>query len=346
MKTQYVATHWRRLAGALVFLALTLPVSAGAQSSSMVSGEVTATQRETARGWVLEGRRLFAEKDYAAALERHMAAYRLVRAPTIGMEVARTQEAMGKWAEANATAVEVINLPAAADEPTVFADAREHARELLNRLMILVPALRIDVTPANLVVRVEIDGEPMTMPGQELSFRLNPGGHEVLVSAPGYFAARRTVALRQKERQTLALTLVPETVQAAHGPTRDELFSDANPAAPAPDKSRTPSTLGYVALGTAGVATLLGGITGTLAFTSKPNCPGGRCRADQRDEADESLLYGNIATVSFGVAIAAGAYGLWHLLSDDSQRAPSETLTRTRVTPVASGAMLELSGSF
>ena len=89
------------------------------------------------------------------------------------------------------------------------------------------------------------------------------------------------------------------------------------------------------------------GITGTLAFTSRPDCPNDRCRADQRDDADESLRYGNIATVSFGVAIAAGAYGLWDLLSNGSQSTPSsETVTRARVAPVASGALLELSGSF
>ena len=73
MKTHYSALHSNHIARALVLLALALPATASAQSPTPASSEVTATQRETARGWVVEGRKLFAQKDYGAALERHMA---------------------------------------------------------------------------------------------------------------------------------------------------------------------------------------------------------------------------------------------------------------------------------
>src|SRR5688572_56964 len=87
------------------------PPPASAPSAS------SPAQREMARAWVLEGRALFAQKSYGDALERFRAAYQLVRVPTVGIELARTQTALGKWAEANATAVEVMNLPRAVDEP-------------------------------------------------------------------------------------------------------------------------------------------------------------------------------------------------------------------------------------
>lgn len=350
MGIQCLALRPARSASALCLL-LSVGVPRAAFAEPGAPSAATATQRETARGWWQEGRELFEKKDYPAALERFTAAYGIVRVPTVGIELARTQAAMGKWVEANATAIEVINLPSPPDEPKVFAEARAHAKELMQRLTPLIPSLRINVAPVDIAVRVEIDGEPMTVPGRSLSFRLNPGGHELLVSAPGYLTARRTVALRQKEQQTVSVTLVPESTasppSADGGPSTNELFGEASPAGERPGPWSAPSTLGYIALGTAGVATLVGGITGTLAFTTLPSCPSGRCTANQRDDVDASLRYGNVATVSFGVAIAAGAYGLWELLAGGAaETAPSESLAGARVTPLSSGALLEVSGSF
>lgn len=343
----------RHLASALLLLLLPgQPRSARAQSPALAVAEASAAQKETARALVLEGRALAAAKDYPAALERHMAAYRLVRVPTVGMEVARTQEAMGKWVEANATAVEIINLPTAPHQPQVFADARQRARELLTRLTAAIPSLRIEITPAGVAnVRVEIDGEPANVPGQPLWFKLNPGGHELLVSAPGHLTARSTIALRQRDQQTLTITLVPEQPLREPAPATDELFGStpiASDQEPSDATQPALGTLGYVALGTAGVAALVGGVTGTLAFSRMPDCPEQRCRADQRDDAAASLRYGDIATVSFGVALAAGAYGLWELLSNGSaQSTPSrESQARAQVTPLSSGAVLELTGTF
>lgn len=343
--------HVRHTASALLLLlAPGQPSSALAQTAPTQEDELNASQRETARAWVVEGRALFKQRNYAAALDRHLSAYRLVRVPTIGMEVARTQEAMGKWVEANATAVEVINLPSTPNEPSVFAAARGSARELLKRLTPIIPALRVEVTPASAVARVEIDGVPMSVPGQQLSFKLNPGGHELLVSAPGYLTARHTVALRQEARETIAITLIPEklgTPELQERAPADDLFGDTT-AGSGTDSAPPSNTAAYVAFGAAGVAALVGGITGTLAFTTKPDCPDDRCWPDQRDDADASLRYGTIATVSVGVAIAAGAYGLWELLAHGSSVvAPADEVPATAiVTPIPSGALLELSGSF
>jgi hypothetical protein len=327
----------------------------------------TPTQRETARAWLHEGRRLFAQQDYAAALERFTAAYQLVHAPTVGIEIARSQEALGKWVEANATAAEVMSLPAAADEPAVFGVARGRAKELLTRLMPLVPALRLEVTPNDAAVHLEIDGENMPAPSRQLSFKLNPGSHELVVSAPGYAAVRRQITLLQQETQTLSIALVAEPHPAAPAgaePASATVDSAAPQAAAAPADARpAPATMpdpaatepgattsasptrGYIALGAAGVAALVGGYTGTLAFTGKPDCPNNHCRIDQRDEASASRRNGNIATISFGVAIVAGGYGLWELLRAAPERAAPGTSAGARVLPVRSGALLEISGA-
>jgi hypothetical protein len=338
---------------ALLLLSLALPRAAWSQPAPAPAStaEVSATQRETARAWAKEGSRLFDQKDYAGALERYSAAYRLVRAPTVGIKVAQTQEALGKLVEANATAVEVMNLPVAPDEPEVFASSRASARKLLERLTPLVPALRVDVTPRDAVARVSVDAEELLAVGGQLSFKLNPGKHELVVSAPGYRTVTRSLILREQDRHTAAITLTPEprpvaaSTPPAAAPSRSELRSSRSELEDTrPSASGTP-TLAYVALGTAGVATLVGSVTGILAFTTKPDCPNDHCFPEQRDDANASRRNGNVATVSFGVALVAGAYGLWELLSQHpestARRAPA---AEARLVPLPSGALLEYSG--
>lgn len=310
----------------------------------------SAAQRETARTWVLEGRHLFAARDYVAALERYTAAYQLVRVPTVGVEVARAQEALGQWVEANATAVEVINLPREAAEPQVFEQARSAAQDLLRSLTPRIPALQLQLTPASVVARVEIDGEDMPAAGGAMSFKLNPGAHQLRVSAPGYRTELRSATLAEQERQVLQVVLVPELEAALPGSSSAQVASPglsnvggANMA----ERGSGARTRGYVALGVAGVGAVLGSVTGVLAFHYKPDCPGDLCVAQQRDEADRSRRFGNVATVSFGVALVAAAYGGWELLFNaGSEQGESAAASGTRVglSPLEGGAALQLSG--
>lgn len=329
---------------------------------------VTASpaQRETARSWVTEGRELYAAGEYARALERFEGAWRLIRVPTTGIEVARAQLALGNWVEANAVAAEVANLPEVAHEPPVFQRARAEASELVLGLSPRVPALALEIAPARTAVRIEIDGAEMPSAGRELSFRLNPGDHRLRVSAPGYRTIEREVPLAERERRTLSLVLVPVSSAAAvvdgaaelpaPSPTTTSPVTTSSAAASPPasageggddDGARTRA---HVALVVAGAAALGGSVTGILAFTSKPSCPDDVCELDQRDDADSSRRFGTIATVSFGVALVAGAYGMWELL----HVAPPQNVGASSVrqgahpliVPRAAGATVEISGSF
>lgn len=309
--------------------------------------ERSAVQRETARAWVLEGRRLFAAQDYAAALERYAAAYQLVRAPTVGIEVARAQQALGKWVEANATAVEVINLPSSEAEPAVFGQARDAARQLLRSLTPRIPALQLEISPAAIDIEVAIDGEPMPFASGAMPFRLNPGTHEVQVHAPGFHAERRMVTLSEQEARVLSFVLLaeqPPTLVPAGEPAGSALAGVM-----AGDAGAGARTRGYVALSAAGAAALLGSVTGVLAFSSKPDCARDICAAELRDEAERSRSFGNVATVSFGVALVAVAYGGWELLlnarSDSGGRANTPVL-RAGVVAQGRGAALQLAGAF
>jgi hypothetical protein len=108
-------------------------------------------------------------------------------------------------------------------------------------------------------------------------------------------------------------------------------------------------TRGYVALGVAGAATVLGSVTGVMAFHHKPDCPGDICFTDQRGEADRSRRWGSVATVSFGVALVAVAYGGWELLFNAAPERSAGVAPRAAqagLAPLPGGALLQLSGAF
>jgi hypothetical protein len=354
-------------AATLLALSLALPRVASAQVSEQPAAAAPSPhQRETARAWVLEGRELFAQKEYAKALERFRGAYQLVRVPTTGIEVARAQAALGQWVEANASAVEVFNLPRAANEPEVYDVAREQARELRRGLAPRIPALRLDVTPQTADLQIQIDGSDMPRGSSGMSFKLNPGQHTIRVRAPGYREELRAFELAEKENRVLLIVLrsepagaLGEVASTGVPPSSQPAASDSTGAVPlaqpsgndAASVSAAAPARAWVALSVAGAAALVGSVTGVLAFTSKPSCPGDVCDPSLRDEADRSLLYGNVASVSFGVAVVAGAYGLYALLSNEAPSPsaaapPSRALLRPSLVPLRSGAVLHLAGNF
>src|SRR5262245_33776714 len=124
-------------------VALTLCCSL-ASLADVVQAQPSGSERETARALVGEGDRFFAAKDYANALARYSSAYRLVRAPTVGIEVAKAQAALGRLIEANTTLIDIINAPVQSNEPEVFKEARGTASDLSRRLSVRIPSVQVE----------------------------------------------------------------------------------------------------------------------------------------------------------------------------------------------------------
>lgn len=297
------------------------------------AAEVSASARANARRLVGEGDKLYAKQNYAQALERYAEAYRLMHVPTVGVEVVKAQEALGRILEAAQTAQEVSSLPRQANEPAVFGDARLQAAQDALRLNALTPTLLLDVAPRGVLFTVQIDG---VAPSGDSPFPVNPGSHRVRVSADGYENAELEVSLQQAERQTLTVTLFPvggatpaTSPPVAAGATAQPAAQPA-PAAPEPQPAhaqRTSSTrtLGWVGIGVAGVGVAAGTFAGISALSKKPDCPHDVCTPDQKQDIDSSKQLGHIADISFGVAIVAGALGVWALVAsaggDDGESA-------------------------
>jgi hypothetical protein len=276
--------------------------------------------RESARRLVLEGDAFSAQQDHAAALDRYQQAYRLVHVPTVGIEVMKAQQALGKLVDANATALEVAALPKQPNEPAVFDRARLQAAQVGLRLGAMIPTLWIDLAPRGLAHEVEIDGK---VPREEPPYHLDPGLHEVRLSARGYEPLQLQVNLLEAERQTLTATLFEEAQArpSASEPTASGSDGAANDAAAAMQAARDrrgdagARTLGWLGIGVAGLAAGVGSFAGISALQTKPDCPANVCAPSQREDIDSSKRMGVVANVSFGVAIVAGGLGLWQLLS-------------------------------
>jgi hypothetical protein len=339
---EFVATGMRRTKGlkrGLSSGSLLLAISLAATPVALAprragAAEVSASARANARRLVGEGDKFYAKQNYAQALERYAEAYRLMHVPTVGVEVVKAQEALGKILEAAQTAQEVSSLPRQANEPAVFGDARLQAAQDALRLNALTPTLLLDVAPRGVLFSVQIDG---VAPRGSSPFPVNPGSHRVHVSADGYQGIEVDVLLQAAERQTLTVTLFPiaeATAAAAPPPMSAEARPAAEraPAQPAPAPAHKPSstrTLGWVGMGVAGVGVAAGTFAGITALTTKPDCPHDICTPDQKQDIDSSKQMGHIADISFGVAIVAGALGIWALASsagaDDGEGAAASS---------------------
>jgi hypothetical protein len=194
---------------------------------------------------------------------------------------------------------------------------------------------------------VQIDG---VAPSGDSPFPVNPGSHRVRVSADGYENVELEVALQQAERQTLTVTLFPlggaPAAAAAPPPAAGaeaKAAAEPAPAQPAPARQTSSTrTLGWVGIGVAAVGVAAGTFAGISALSKKPDCPQDICTPDQKQDIDSSKQMGHIADVSFGVAIVAGALGIWALVSSAGTD-DGESAAASRREPEASGGRVRLS---
>jgi len=321
----------RSATGRVAALALSVCVAA---STIVVAPRVARaadsakSERAEARRLVLEGDGFYEQQSYAQALERYVQAYGIVHVPTVGIEVVKAQKALGKLVEAAQTAREVSALPQAPGEPAVFDQARLQAARDVLALSERTPTLLLDVAPRGVLFMVQIDG---VSPAGQAPFSLNPGVRHVRVSAEGYQTVELDVPLQEAERQTLSVSLIAndtagKAVSGAGatpaGAARVSPVAVPPPPVEAAQGGSSKRTLGWVGIGVAGVGVAAGTIAGISAFSTKPDCPNDVCSPSQRDDIQTSKTLGYIADVGFGVAIVAGALGIWALVTSSPGNEP------------------------
>jgi hypothetical protein len=287
--------------------------------------EPTAAERETARSLMDEADTLRAKGELWRALERYEAAHQLVRAPTSGIEVARTQAALKRLVEACATAIEVANSAASPHEPEVFARARVEAQVMVDELRPRIPSLTVYVEPIGLGYELSLDGMAVPEAARGLPYKLNPGAHALVVQAPGYRPVSEHVTLDEAQRMELRVRLVPNPPPPKLAVRPPEV--DRDPRAERERRviakleaaNEAGRTRGYVALGLGGAVLATGIAAGIVAIVetdqAKQRCIENRCPPSVQGDLDRTNVIANVANVTLPLGILGVAYGLFELLT-------------------------------
>lgn len=314
--------------------------------------EPSATEKETARSLMDEGDRLLAKGELTPALKRYRAAHQIMGVPTTGIEVAQVQEKLGLLVEARATAIEVAHSAPSPREPAVFAEARSAAAELASRLEARIASVTIEIGPPEADTTTKIGETVVPQVALGLPYKVNPGKHVLVVTAPGYTLQEMNFEVAEGEERVLRMLLArdnsvppgpgveeqpPAPEPLAEGSAGDGARLDTGDAASAGSiQTRT-----WVAFGVAAAAGLVGGGAGVYSLIqtndAKSRCDGNVCPANVRDTIDGAKTMAWVANIGLGVAVLAAGYGVYTLLSADDGPAPTQGHVR-QVKPHQSAA--------
>jgi hypothetical protein len=283
------------------------------------------SDRETARNLMDEGDKKRDSGDTKGALAAYEKADAIMKVPTTGIEVARTQIALGKLLEARETLNRVSKFPAKAGEPAPFRDARKQAdtlnADLANRIpsVVVVPANTEPGQPST----INIDGEDIPAAVASVPRKINPGTHVATVKS-GKLEKKVEFVVAEKENKTVDVDFKDQV--AAPPPS---------PAPPPPKAAETgPSTGKMLMFGGFGLAALgagVGAVTGLMSISKtgsiKDHCKEDKGTSDQADAIDSAKLLGNVSTIAFiagGVGAGVGVVGLL-LMNKESTEKPLES---------------------
>lgn len=299
--------------------------SSGARVAHAASAPHKDAPAPSAEAVFLEGRTAMEAGRFEVACAKFAESERLERAAGTLMNLATCEEKLVRLASAWQHWKEAIDLLPVDDDRVAFARGRvEELEKKLPRLVLKVKA------GADARTRVARDGVDLGAASWGVPLPVDPGPHEIVITAPGRLPAKVTVSLAEAEQRSL----------------------EVQPGAPAPppaDVARRAQwrAVGWGALGL-GVAGAAGAaVTGVMALqdkrTADANCPAMACINQKGLDAasqGKTLVVLNAAAFAIGAAgVGAGAY---LILSNPRASAPA-TLASS-VGP--SGAFVSYSGAF
>lgn len=275
----------------------------------------SAADKAAADALFAEARKLLAAKKYEEACPKFAESYKLsVRLGTL-LNLATCHEEQGKTASAWAEFNEALALAKRDKDKQRQKYAREHAEKLekrLARIAFELPATLKDAT-------LRLDGTEIGAGARSTPLPVDPGTHQIEVTAPGKKSWATTVEVKD-EAATVPVTvpdLEPEAAPAAEQP---EPAPVEEAPVPTPAKATSGgSTLGWVALGVGVLGVGAGSYFGLAALSKKKesedHCGGGigqtganKCDAEGVDLRDQAKSAATLSTVGFAVgAVGIGA---------------------------------------
>ena len=332
--------------------------------SSVASAEPTAADKDTARSMMTDGRSARDKGDLKGALKAFIGADALMHVPTTGLEVAKTQVALGLLVEARETATRVAHIASSPSDPAPFKQARDAASALVDELGPRIPSLTVTVknVPEGTTAEVTIDDAPMPAESLGQPRKLDPG-HHVIVAKAGGVDSKQEVDLAEKDQKQVAIALPAAGAAASTtgtGATTGEATPE--PEQPASHKSGGSTVLMIGGFGLAGAGVIAGSITGILSM-SKTNsikssafCQNNNgtvaCGPQENSDISSAKSMATISTVSFIAAGAGAVLGVIGLLTGNSsspsatpEKPPAEETT-SRIEPWLGLGAAGLRGTF
>ena len=193
--------------------------------------------------------------------------------------------------------------------------------------------------------QVTIDGQVVPTAALGLKRPVDPGSHQVKVSADGYIATEATFQVGEGGATEAKLKMDKAPGGAVAGPA-------PGPTEPGPDTgpkngggSKTPA---LIAFGVGGAGLLVGAITGIIAIGKhgdlKDKCNSdGNCPNNLQSDVDSYKSMGTISTIGFIVAGVGGATGVVLLLTASPKE--SATAGSSRYATVPSPAVKKSEGA-
>lgn len=290
-------------------------LAAAAIMAVLATGGVARADKAAAEALFQEGRRLMDAKDYAAACPKLAESHRLDPGIGVLLYLGDCYAANGQTASAWAAFREAE--PAAraagqADRARIAAEKIAALEPKLSRI-VLVPPPGVD--PTGFEVRLDRDVFGAATLG--VGVPIDPGSHQVEVSAPGKVPWTTTIEVPAGSPETKVELPVLQAVQGEAPPPA----GGATPPPVPEESSWNGQKTAAVVVGGVGVgAVVVGSIFGAMAFSTwadaEENCAEGdprRCTAQGVDDADSASTQGTVSTVAFAVGGAAivGAAVLW-----------------------------------
>ena len=319
---------------------------------TVASADPSAADKETARGLMSTGRADRTKGDLQGALKAFAGADAIMRVPTTGFEVAKSQEALGLLVEARDTALQVARLPVMPKEPAPFKAARDAAAALGDELLARIPSLTITLknVPDGTTAAVTIDDA--AVPSETLGEprKLDPG-HHVVTAKAGSAQAKQEIDLAERDTKSVTLELPAQDAAAA-----SEAATSDEPAEPQ-ERSTTSKVLVIGGFGLAGVGLVVGSITGAMSLSktngikSSPECAGNVCNPSEDGDLSSARTTATVSTVAFvaaGVGVVAGVIGLFvgRSPAEPAKESPDAPAAAFRIQPTFGLGSLGLRGQF
>ncbi|AKT43112.1 hypothetical protein [Chondromyces crocatus] len=285
-------TNDRSLARGLLAVAAVLGLTLGASLVMAAPPPKGAEQqaREVARTFGKRGFELFEAGDYEGAIGQFQQAEENFHAPTHWLLIARSQAKLGRLLEAEKSYKLVLVDELDRSAPKAFTAAQDSAREELASLRSRIPEVSVDVLgiPEGATAEVFLDGTRLDAGPRGSRARVDPGSHQVRVTAPTMAPVERDIEVAEGADQRVLVELQPARYSAGVIP-------------------------GAIAIGLGAVGLGLGTVTGAMSLSRvgdlDQSCPSKRCSPAEKSIADEARTLGTVSTIGFvagGVLAAAG----------------------------------------